>query len=228
MKWLDLFSGIGMYALGLEQAGHEVVGFCEVDKFCHKILKKHWKMKPISWSIELLNKELMRSSADSPVKIFHSQERAKGYRGGAPSMPLPVQDCSGRWCKPFAWYDLNTGSWRTWQQSLIEEWGMFLGPWPPAGMMQNGIAWDREPLARPTIVPEHTFLPTMVANEGKGCSRNRYKGSPNFRGAKMSEGLRNCEADPIYTHPNFAEAVFGLPKDFTVLETEIPPASSGN
>jgi len=26
MKWLDLFSGIGMYALGLEQAGHEVIG----------------------------------------------------------------------------------------------------------------------------------------------------------------------------------------------------------
>lgn len=46
MRWLDLFSGVGMYGLGLEQAGHEIIGFCEVDKFCHKILKKHWKTKP--------------------------------------------------------------------------------------------------------------------------------------------------------------------------------------
>lgn len=76
MKWLDLFSGIGMYAVGLEQAGHDVIGFCEVDKWCHKVLKKHWPMKPISWSIELLNKALMASLAASLAKT-------SALRGGA-------------------------------------------------------------------------------------------------------------------------------------------------
>ena len=36
MKFLDLFSGIGGFRLGMEQAGHECVGFCEKDKFARK------------------------------------------------------------------------------------------------------------------------------------------------------------------------------------------------
>lgn len=213
-----------MYALGLEQAGHEVIGFCEVDKFCHKILKKHWPMKPISWSIELLNKALKESLEVSPAKIFQSPAKEKGYKGIPPEMPKPVLDSSGKWLRPFAWYDLNTGSWKTWQSCIIDTWEVYSKRWPPAGMMRNGIAWEREPLAHPIIAPEHTFLPTLAAQEGRGSGRKRYKGSPNFRGAKMSEGLRTCQNDPIYTNPHFAEAVFGLPKDYTLLETEILPA----
>lgn len=220
LKWLDLFSGVGMYARGLEQAGHEIVGFCEVDKFCQKILKKHWPMKPISWSILSLVDQLksMGLSADSPVRTLALETKMP------PDLPEVVQDCSGRWLKPFAWYDQNTGSWRTWQNCLIEGWALYLERWPAAGVMLNGIAYQRQPLAHPTFAPEHTFLPTMPAGEGKGSSRKRYKGSPSFRGAKMSEGLRTCQTDPIYTHPNFAEAVFGLPKDYTLLETETPLA----
>jgi hypothetical protein len=30
--------------------------------------------------------------------------------------------------------------------------------------------------------------------------------------------------DAPVTHPNFAEAMFGLPKDYTALETETRPA----
>lgn len=39
MKFLDLFSGIGGFRLGLEQAGHECVGFCEIDKFARQSYK---------------------------------------------------------------------------------------------------------------------------------------------------------------------------------------------
>ena len=39
MKFLDLFSGIGGFRLGMEQAGHECVGFCEIDKFARKSYK---------------------------------------------------------------------------------------------------------------------------------------------------------------------------------------------
>lgn len=228
MKWLDLFSGGGMYALGLEQAGHEVIGFCEVDKFCHKILKKHWPMKPISWSIELLNKALMELSVDSRVRTFPLPANKKECSATPPEKPQPVLGSFGQWLKPFAWLDQDTGSWRTWQHCLLDNWAMFSGQWPPSGMMRNGIAWEREPLAHPIIAPEHTFLPTIPAGEGKGSSRKRYVGSQSFRGAKMSEGLRTCQSDQIYTHPNFAEAAMGLPKDYTLLEMETPPASSEN
>lgn len=33
MRFLDLFAGIGGFRLGMEAAGHECIGFCEMDKF---------------------------------------------------------------------------------------------------------------------------------------------------------------------------------------------------
>ena len=39
MKFLDLFAGIGGFRLGMEQAGHECIGFCEIDKFARKSYK---------------------------------------------------------------------------------------------------------------------------------------------------------------------------------------------
>lgn len=43
LKLLDLFSGIGGFSLGFESTGFfETIGFVEKDKFCQKVLKKHW------------------------------------------------------------------------------------------------------------------------------------------------------------------------------------------
>ncbi|MFC0232725.1 DNA cytosine methyltransferase [Vagococcus entomophilus] len=39
MKFLDLFAGIGGFRLGMETAGHECVGFCEIDKFARASYK---------------------------------------------------------------------------------------------------------------------------------------------------------------------------------------------
>ncbi len=39
MKFLDLFAGIGGFRLGMERAGHECVGFCEIDQFAKKSYK---------------------------------------------------------------------------------------------------------------------------------------------------------------------------------------------
>ena len=47
MKVLDLFSGIGGFALGLEAAGFETVAFCEIDPYAQKVLKKNWPGVPI-------------------------------------------------------------------------------------------------------------------------------------------------------------------------------------
>lgn len=39
MKFLDLFAGIGGFRLGMEQAGHECMGFCEINKFARASYK---------------------------------------------------------------------------------------------------------------------------------------------------------------------------------------------
>ena len=54
MKHLDLFSGIGGFSLGLENAGMETVAFCEKDEFCRQVLQKHWPAIPICSDIKKL------------------------------------------------------------------------------------------------------------------------------------------------------------------------------
>lgn len=42
MKVLDLFSGVGGFALGLEYAGFEISKFCEIEPHCKKVLRKNF------------------------------------------------------------------------------------------------------------------------------------------------------------------------------------------
>ena len=46
-KHLDLFSGIGGFALAAYWAGFETVAFCEQDRFCQGVLGRHWPHVPI-------------------------------------------------------------------------------------------------------------------------------------------------------------------------------------
>lgn len=39
MQFLDLFAGIGGFRLGMETAGHQCIGFCEIDKFARASYK---------------------------------------------------------------------------------------------------------------------------------------------------------------------------------------------
>lgn len=47
MKHLDLFSGIGGFALAAKWLGIETVAFCEIEEFCQKVLKKNFPHIPI-------------------------------------------------------------------------------------------------------------------------------------------------------------------------------------
>jgi DNA (cytosine-5)-methyltransferase 1 len=47
IRVLDLFSGIGCMALGLQRAGAEIIGFCETDQFKRRVIARHWPGVPI-------------------------------------------------------------------------------------------------------------------------------------------------------------------------------------
>ena len=49
MKFLDLFAGIGGFRLGMEMAGHECVGHCEIDKFANASYIAMHKPKEDEW-----------------------------------------------------------------------------------------------------------------------------------------------------------------------------------
>jgi len=53
VRHLDLFSGIGGFALAASWAWpeHKIMSFCEKDTFCQQVLKKHWPEVPIESDI---------------------------------------------------------------------------------------------------------------------------------------------------------------------------------
>lgn len=57
VKVLDLFSGIGGFSLGLENAGFETVAFCEIDKKARAVLAKHWPNVKVFEDVTQLTKE---------------------------------------------------------------------------------------------------------------------------------------------------------------------------
>lgn len=147
MKVIDLFSGIGGFSLGLERAGMKTIAFCEIDKFCQKILKRHWPNVPIYNDVKGMFKWRWKGSKGqillrqaSRAKIYHTRE-------GVPDFRASVLFYGGKSVEPFAWYDHGTRCWRTWQRCLIEGWEPYLGAWPRSGMMRNGIVYQLPTLA---------------------------------------------------------------------------------
>lgn len=88
MKFLDLFAGIGGFRLGLEKAGHECVGFCEIDKFARSSYKAiHNTEGEIEWHdiTKVSNDDfrLLRGQVDLICGGFPCQAfSVAGKRGG--------------------------------------------------------------------------------------------------------------------------------------------------
>ena len=49
MKFIDFFSGIGGFRLGMEMAGHECVGHCEIDKYADKSYRSMHNVSKDEW-----------------------------------------------------------------------------------------------------------------------------------------------------------------------------------
>ena len=49
MTFIDFFSGIGGFRLGMEMAGHTCVGHCEIDKFADKSYREMHEVKENEW-----------------------------------------------------------------------------------------------------------------------------------------------------------------------------------
>jgi hypothetical protein len=115
-------------------------------------------------------------------------------------------------------YDRDSRSWKIALCLQDEDSGLFSEIWPKWGTMRNGVCSEASISGLGINANECGFsVPTIGKNEYKGCSRKRFRGSPAYRGAKMSEGLRTSETDPMYTHPNFAEQAMGWPITWTEL-----------
>ena len=70
MKELGIFAGIGGFSLGLKWAGFETVAFCEIDKKCQLVLKKHWPNVPIYGNVKELTYERLKEDGITEIDII--------------------------------------------------------------------------------------------------------------------------------------------------------------
>jgi len=82
MRHLDLFSGIGGFALAAKWAGFETVGFCEQDDFCKSVLAARWPGVPIHHDVRELDGRLFRGveliSGGYPCQPFSLVGKRRG------------------------------------------------------------------------------------------------------------------------------------------------------
>jgi hypothetical protein len=105
------------------------------------------------------------SAAGSPARTSQSPAEAKGSTGHARVFGASTPDS-------FASYDPATSSWRTSQLSLLEEWSVFSGTWPRAGMTRSGTAFRLRPLAPLTGGTGSGLLPTPAETWGTPTARD--------------------------------------------------------
>ena len=67
---VDLFSGIGGFALSAGWAGFETRLFCECEPFCQAVLRKHWPGVPIIDDIRCLSGDTVRRAGIERVDII--------------------------------------------------------------------------------------------------------------------------------------------------------------
>lgn len=148
--------------------------------------------------------------------------RMLAWPGDAPDWPAPIQDSTGNWCEPFAWYDRATASWRTWQRCLVTGWEQFSGTWPRAGLTLNGIAYRRAPSVPLTSVTGFGLLPTPITNDAEkrgNFNIDRSKCLPGeLRRGPLPEMLPTLRANKLIPTPRATDADKGGRSDLlTVL-----------
>lgn len=106
LRHLDLFSGIGGFALGLQRTGgFQTIGFCEIDPFCQKVLRKHWPDVPIYEDVRSLDADGFRGTVDiitggfpcQPWSVAGNQEGAKDDRDLWPEMVALIENIQPQW-----------------------------------------------------------------------------------------------------------------------------------
>lgn len=99
------------------------------------------------------------------------------------------------------------------------EWALSFPNLPRSGMMQSGTLYQLGELVSPSNGSVYGLLPALSATEWKGTPRSRYKGSAEYRGSRMAEGLRTGLGSWTLLHPHFCEVVMGYP----IMWTELTP-----
>ena len=154
----------------------------------------------------------MSSAAVSPVRTSAAPELDMGLMAS-------VQVFGGSSRDLFASYDPDTRWWKTSQPSLTGDWEQFSETFPNAGTMRSGRLYRRAPWVPHTCDSACSLWPTPTASmDGRGFGIPLHNRSGRYRQSTISRVHALVGAHGWRIHPNFTEALMGLPLDWTATE----------
>jgi hypothetical protein len=130
----------------------------------------------LDWVVR--NGESTWSAEDSPASPSPSPGSAEDRTTSDGSGPSSLGS--------FAYYDLDTSSWRTFQVSLLEEWATYWETWPRAGTTRNGTASRRQPSVPLTSVTGSSSWPTPTVAD---LFTDKLESSQQSEGSRHSVNL---------------------------------------
>jgi len=107
-----------------------------------------------------------------PVSQSQTRESAKG------SQRLHNLVCGTNSTESFAYYDRDTSSWKTCQQSFLTDLELFSETWPRQGITVNGVAYQRHILEPVTREIGGGLLPTPLASAMDRKAKFKQGGTP--------------------------------------------------
>lgn len=206
----SLFSGIEGFGLGAALAGIKTEWSCEFEDYQSLVIKKNFgEEHEINRDIRTIqNLRLLTSSAvDSLARTSALLEKVSELSVKEAAYGLRCSELYGK-------LYLNTCSLKTAQCSLFGDSSKSYATFPKSGMMRNGNVYLAPTLAYNRIGSDYIVLPTPAKSTAKGALRNRYFGSPTYRG-NLHEYIRDGEQDSQYPHPALLESLMGFPIGWT-------------
>lgn len=132
MRHLDLFSGIGGFALAAQNvwgAKHEIVAFCEIEEYAQVVLKKHWPNVPIIDDIRKVYEKKYQSidiiSGGFPCQDLSSNGKQAGIEGSRSGLWEELNKVIGSIRPRFALLEnvtnLLAGEWGDWFGKVLSD-----------------------------------------------------------------------------------------------------------
>lgn len=206
----SLFSGIEGFGLGAALAGIKTEWSCEFEDYQSLVIKKNFGEE------HEINRDIRTYSKPPFVDIISGGFPCQDISIAGKVSELSVREAAyGLKCSElYGKLDLNTCSLKTAQCSLFGDSSKSYATFPKSGMMRNGNVYLAPTLAYNRIGSDYIVLPTPAKSTANGALKNRYFGSPTYRG-NLHEYIRDGEQDSQYPHPALLESLMGFPIGWT-------------
>lgn len=206
----SLFSGIEGFGLGAALAGIKTEWSCEFEDYQSLVIKKNFGEE------HEINRDIRTYSKPPFVDIISGGFPCQDISIAGKVSELSVREAAyGLKCSEL-YGKLNpvTLSLKTVQCSLFGDSSRSYATFPQSGMMRNGSVYRAPTLEYNRVGTDYIVLPTPTKSTANGACKNRYFGSPTYRG-NIHEYIRDGEQDSQYPHPDLLESLMGFPTGWT-------------